>query len=88
MADRNLVETDATGHFRLVNHHDKKNRKKVWLSPRLKEILHQSGRDFEVFDLDDEVDPSEELATSGHPVCCRLDDPDEPYPALNDSPLN
>lgn len=61
MLEMNLVEKDSTGAFRLAEQksHHKKNHKKMWISPAMKAILRQSGRDFAVIDLDKEVDPAD-----------------------------
>ena len=61
MLEMNLVEKDSTGGFRLAEpkSHHKKNHKKKWISPAMKAILRQSGRDFAVFDLAKEADPAD-----------------------------
>ncbi len=71
MLEMNLVEKDGTGGFRLVEQksHHKKNNKKMWVSPAMKAILKQSGRNFAVIDLDQEVDPADLAKGTGqsHP---------------------
>jgi len=61
MRDSKLVEADDTGHFRLNEQEsaDRRNRKRLWISPAIKSILRQSGREFAVVDLDLEVDPAD-----------------------------
>ncbi len=63
MLEKNLVETDGTGHFRLASQerNEKRKRKPVWISPEISAILRRSGRDFDVIDLDKEMD-SKDLA--------------------------
>ena len=79
MLESNLVETDSTGHFRLnaQEPHAKKNRKKLWISPAIKAILRQSGRDFALIDLDNEVEPADCTASAGQSLCGQSDDQDE-----------
>ena len=45
MVERGMIESDATGHYRLVRIPEKKQPKK-WLSPQVRKILEQSGKDF------------------------------------------
>jgi hypothetical protein len=58
MLEINLIEKDSSGHFRLTEQkpHDQKKSKKRWISPAIKAILRQSGKDFSVIHLDEEVD--------------------------------
>jgi len=76
MLENHLVESDSTGHFRLMKHapSDPKNKKKLWLSPAIKKILQQSGRNFAVIDLDKELDPADWSASTGPSLCYQLDD--------------
>lgn len=69
MLESRLVEADDTGHFRLMKHGptDPRNKKRLWLSPAIRSILKQSGRDFAVIDLDKEPDTAEQMA-SAEPV--------------------
>jgi hypothetical protein len=53
MLEQNLVESDTTGHFRLIPEKQKKD-KKWWLSPEHKKILEQSGKFDGVVDIPDE----------------------------------
>src|SRR5258708_1886298 len=45
LVDKGIVESDSTGHYRLVIAKEKKSKRK-WLSPQVKEILEKSGKDF------------------------------------------
>src|SRR6267378_4337472 len=44
MVETGILESDATGHFRL-RPRDKKKEKKRFVSPQIKKILEQSGKD-------------------------------------------
>ena len=56
LVERGLVESDAGGHYRLVQPKHKEKRGK-WVSPQIKEILKKSGKGFEeVIDLGDPDD--------------------------------
>jgi hypothetical protein len=61
MLEINLVEKDSDGRFRLTEQksHDQKKSQKRWISPAIKAILRQSGRDFTVIDLDEEGNPTD-----------------------------
>jgi len=41
MVERGYLESDASGHFRLVS--EKKDKKKQWLSPELRKILERGA---------------------------------------------
>jgi hypothetical protein len=71
LIEDHLVESDDTGHFRLKKQTATvvENRKRLWLSPTIKRIFEQSGRDFGVIDLDKEVDPAD-LQMSSEPLLC------------------
>ena len=43
MAEKGILESDASGHFRLAP--EKKDKKKRWLSPELKKLLEGAGGD-------------------------------------------
>ena len=73
MIECNLVETDNSGHFRLVKQPDRKHKTKCWISPHIKKILEQSGRNFAVLDLEKEEAPAEGTASSGQSLCDQLD---------------
>jgi hypothetical protein len=45
LKDQNLVESNASGQYRLLENM-KKQKQKRWISPHLKKILEESGKDF------------------------------------------
>lgn len=58
LVERGLVESDATGHFRL---RIKKSKAQKWVSPQIKEILEKSSKDFTgVYEIDDDEEKKEE----------------------------
>jgi hypothetical protein len=68
MVEEGIVESDDSGHFRLMKSAaDSSNQRKLWLSPSMKTILKESGRDFGLLDLDQEEETAELLA-SAEPV--------------------
>ena len=68
LIETGLVESDSTGHYRLVQRQEKKRDKKRWISPHIQRILEQSGRDFSEVDLETEVESAEWAAGSERPV--------------------
>jgi hypothetical protein len=58
LVERGVVESDSTGHYRLITNRKKKEHKQ-WVSPQIKKILEQSGKSFDVEeggeDIQDEV---------------------------------
>ena len=54
LKEQNLVESDTTGHVRLIPEKKDKDKKKWWLSPEHKKILEQSGKFEEVVDIKEE----------------------------------
>ena len=59
LVDKKLVESDATGHYRL-RQKEKKKKDKKWVSPEIQQILEKSSKDFsQVFDLEDMEDSAE-----------------------------
>jgi hypothetical protein len=76
MLEIGLVEADDTGHFRLAKRvpTDLSNKKKVWISPAIRTILKQSGRDFGVIDLDKEPERADHPPGSKSSIAYR------PYP--------
>ena len=55
LVEKNLVESDAQGHFRLKPRDPVSGRKQTWVSPQVKRILERSSKDFsQVIDLDEE----------------------------------
>ena len=65
MVEDGIVETDDTGHFRLMKQasEDSSNKRKLWLSPAIRKILKENGRDFGLLDLDKEPETEEQLAS-------------------------
>jgi hypothetical protein len=60
MLEKAIIESDTTGHVRLVPEQHKKGKKKWWASPQMKKILEQSGRDFDgVVDVEKDLDPGD-----------------------------
>jgi|ERR1051325_7811511 hypothetical protein len=56
LTERKVIECDASGHYRLMPEQKKKDRKK-WISPEVRKILEQSGKDFaEGVDIDKETE--------------------------------
>ncbi len=58
LVERLIIESDATGHYRLLRK-ERDLRPKKWLSPEIKKILQDSGRDFAVFEIEDEEETEE-----------------------------
>ncbi len=71
MIEDRLLEADSTGHFRLIQHHDKKNNQKRWLSPEMKRILEESGKAFEGVDLEEEVGAAELTVSAKEAPFCQ-----------------
>ncbi len=52
LAEKEILESDASGYYRLRPKERKKPKK--WVSPQIKEILEKSGRNFDdILELDD-----------------------------------
>jgi len=45
LVERNILESDSTGHYRLIREALKEKPKK-WVSPAIRTILKESGKDF------------------------------------------
>jgi hypothetical protein len=57
LSEKGVLESDAAGHFRL-RPPEKKNERKRWISPQIKQLLKQSGKDFEgVIEIEDQEEP-------------------------------
>src|SRR5260221_11307402 len=51
LVEKGILESDAGGHFRLILKEQKQP--KQWLSPQIKKILEESGKDFDgILDVD------------------------------------
>jgi hypothetical protein len=46
MVEKGIIETDASAHFRLLPE-SKHREKKQWVSPEIKKLLEQAGKEFE-----------------------------------------
>lgn len=56
MVEKRVLESDSTGHYRLIAKKEKEKPTK-WVSPQLRKILEQSGKDFgEVLSPDEAED--------------------------------
>jgi hypothetical protein len=56
LVEKGYVESDASGYYRL-RPIDKKRKPKKWVSPQIKAILEQSGKDFgEILRVDEQDD--------------------------------
>jgi hypothetical protein len=57
LVEKKIIESDTTGHYRLIIKDDRKNRNKKWVSPQLKSILEKSGKDFTHIIPDEDLPP-------------------------------
>ena len=56
LLEKGLIESDSTGHYRLIRVRKPKKPKK-WVSPQMRKILEESGKDFgELLSKDEEDD--------------------------------
>ena len=62
LKDNQVIESNATGQFRLVEDR-KKEKKKKWISPQIQKILDESGKDFS--DVVGEGEPTSEGEPKG-----------------------
>jgi len=47
LVEQGIIESDSTGHYRLVPRiKNKKDKSKKWISPQMRQILQRSGKDF------------------------------------------
>jgi hypothetical protein len=46
LVEKKVIESDSTGHYRLIIKNDKKTGDRRWVSPQMKSILENSGKDF------------------------------------------
>jgi hypothetical protein len=54
LLEKKIIETDATHHYRLIIKEEKKKAKK-WVSPQMKRLLENSGKDFTHIISDDQL---------------------------------
>jgi hypothetical protein len=66
MVEGGIIESDDNGHFRLTKQSsaDPAKKRKLWLSPAVRSIFKESGREFGLLDLDNEPETAEQLASS------------------------
>ncbi len=66
LVERNLVESNDTGHFRLIKEGSKNSggKQRFWFSPTIRSVLKQSGQDFGTIDLDGEPETAEQMASA------------------------
>ncbi len=56
LVEKNVIESDSTGHYRLIRKAPKEKPKK-WISPQFRKILQESGKDFgEAVTIEEEDD--------------------------------
>jgi len=55
LVERQIIEADAGGHFRLVQK-EKKQRPQKWISPELRKILEEGGKKLEDLEIDSTED--------------------------------
>ena len=46
LIDKKIIESDATGHYRLIVKDQEKHTKRKWVSPQMKMILERSDKNF------------------------------------------
>ncbi len=56
MVEKDILESDPAGHFRVKPVDSKDGRKKRWVSPQIARILRESGKDFGDLIISDETD--------------------------------
>ncbi|HSU53149.1 MAG TPA: hypothetical protein VLT36_03735 [Candidatus Dormibacteraeota bacterium] len=60
LVEKGDLESDASGHFRLLDKEKDKKKKKWWISPQMKKILEESGKKFEgTVDIEDGGDSAD-----------------------------
>jgi len=79
MVEDNVIESDDTGHFRLLKRgtQNMKNQQRLWMSPAVKKMLQKSSRKLVVVDLDKELEQLEgEAGTEkiGPSICYLIDE--------------
>ncbi|HEX5219957.1 MAG TPA: hypothetical protein VFZ59_10360 [Verrucomicrobiae bacterium] len=66
MLETRIVETDIDGRFRLAQQTTtitRSTKKKIWVSPAIQRILEESGKNFGVFELDQDEMESVDVGT-------------------------
>lgn len=66
MVEDRIIESDDTGHFRLVlqKSSDAKKKQRMWMSPAIRSILKSSGQSFGTIDLDKDPETAAQMASS------------------------
>lgn len=84
MREQQIVESDETGHYRLVKEtsNDSGNKQRVWMSPAIRSMLKSSGQSFGTIDLDKEPETAAPMG-SGNSL---LNSPASPEFSLNNVP--
>ncbi len=59
MVEQRFLESDSTGHFRLLALARREKQKK-WLSPQIRKILERAGKIEDVLEIDENLDPTPE----------------------------
>ena len=60
LVEKQILESDPTGHYRL-RPEQRRNKRKKWVSPHIKRILDRSGKDFSgTIDLEEPEDSNED----------------------------
>jgi hypothetical protein len=75
MVEEGIVESDDTGHYRLVNNGcaDPNKKRKLWLSPAIRSVFKESGREFGLLDLDNDPDTQEQLDSAEPALSYQVD---------------
>jgi len=62
MAESGIIQTDIAGRFRLIQQASPTdpNKRRLWISPTIRRILEESGKNFGVIDLDKDMDPADD----------------------------
>jgi hypothetical protein len=65
MREERIIESDDTGHFRLVKQSKNSgNKQRVWMSPAIRSMLKSSGHSFGTIDLDKEPETARQMASA------------------------
>lgn len=65
MREERIVESDDTGHFRLVKQsNDSGKKQRIWMSPAIRSMLKSSGQSFGTIDLDKEPETARQMASA------------------------
>ena len=46
LVEKGMIESDSTGHYRVVFREKRADADRKWISPQVKKILERSGKDF------------------------------------------